>query len=74
MKDMYFDLDIIWLDENKEVVGFFERVSKNSYNKQYPEQSRIFHSPENTRYVLEVNSGTIEKLKIKVGDKLNFKY
>ena len=26
MRDMYFDLDIIWLDENKDVVGFFERV------------------------------------------------
>lgn len=74
MRDMYFDIDIIWLDENKQVIGFFERVSKNTYNPKNPELSKIYHSPENTRFVLEVNSGTIEKLKIKTGDVLNFKY
>lgn len=74
MKDMYFDLDIIWLDENKQVVGFFEKVSKDTYNKNHPEYSRIFHSPDTTKYVLEVNAGTIEKLRIKTGDKLDFKY
>jgi uncharacterized membrane protein (UPF0127 family) len=74
MRDMLFDLDIIWLDENKQVVGFFEKVSKNSYNQQHPELSKIFHSPDNTKYVLEVNSGTIEKIKIKTGDFLKFDY
>lgn len=74
MRDMYFDLDIIWLDKNKEVVGFFENVSKETYNKLQPELSKIYHSPENTKYVLEVNAGTIEKLKIKAGNILDFKY
>jgi uncharacterized membrane protein (UPF0127 family) len=74
MRDMYFDLDIIWLDENKQVVGFFERVPKESYNHEHPEKSKIYHSPDNTKYVLEVNSGTIQRLKINVGEKLEFNY
>lgn len=74
MRDMYFDIDIIWLDESKHVLGFFENVSKDSYNKTKPELSKVYHSPENTKYVLEVNAGTIERLKIKTGDTLDFKY
>lgn len=74
MRDMLFDIDIIWLDKDKLVNGFFENVSKDSYNKKSPELSKIYHSPENTKYVLEVNAGTITNLKIKVGDKLDFKY
>jgi uncharacterized membrane protein (UPF0127 family) len=74
MRDMLFDIDIIWLDENKQVVGFFENVSKDSYNKKYPDSSRVYRSPDSTKYVLEVNAGVLEKLKIKVSDKLNFNY
>lgn len=72
MRDMYFDIDIIWLDEYKQVVGFFENVKKESYNNKNPELSKIYRSPENTKYVLEVNAGTIQKLKIKTGDILEF--
>ncbi len=74
MRDMLFDIDIIWLDENKQVVGFFENVKKESYSQKNPELSKIYHSPENTKYVLEVNAGIIEKLKIKTGDVLEFSY
>jgi uncharacterized membrane protein (UPF0127 family) len=74
MRDMNFDLDIIWLDENKTVTGFFENVSKDSYNRQYPQYSKIYHSPVDTKYVLEVATGTIENFKIKVGDILQFDY
>ena len=74
MRDMLFDIDIIWLDENKQVVGFFENVKKESYSQKSPELSKIYHSPENTKYVLEVNAGIIEKLKIKTGDVLEFTY
>jgi uncharacterized membrane protein (UPF0127 family) len=56
------------------VVGFFENVKKESYNSKNPELSKIYHSPNNTKYVLEVNAGTIAKLKIKTGDKLDFNY
>ncbi len=74
MRDMLFDIDIIWLDENKQVIGFFENVSKDSYLKENQAMSKIYHSPDLTKYVLEVNAGIISKLKIKVGDILDFKY
>jgi uncharacterized membrane protein (UPF0127 family) len=74
MRDMNYNIDIIWIDENKTVLGFFENADKNSYNAKYPEYSRIFKSPENTKYVLEVATGTIQNLKIKTGDVLEFKY
>lgn len=74
MRDMNFDLDIIWIDDEKKVNGFFENVEASSYNKAKPELSKVYHSPPNTKYVLEVPAGTIENLKIKVGDVLEFKY
>ena len=72
MRDMLFDIDIIWLDENKQVVGFFENVKKESYSQKNPELSKIYHSPESTKYVLEINAGLIQKLKIKTGDFFEF--
>ena len=47
---------------------------QDSYNKQYPNYSKLFKSPENTKYVLEIPAGNIKNLKIKVGDKLEFNY
>jgi uncharacterized membrane protein (UPF0127 family) len=74
MRDMNYNIDIIWIDENKIVTGFQENADKNSYNPKHPEYSRIFRSPENTKYVLEVATDTIQNLKIKAGDILDFKY
>ncbi len=74
MRDMNYDLDIIWLDENKQVTGFFENAKRESYNKLNPSSSKVFHSPEQTKYVLELNAGSIKELKIKVSDILDFKY
>lgn len=74
MRDMNYNIDIIWIDENKTVTGFQENADKNSYNSKYPEYSRIYRSPTNTKYVLEVATGTIQNLNIKVGDVLDFKY
>jgi hypothetical protein len=72
MRDMNYNIDIIWIDENKSVTGFVENADKNSYNKKNPEYSRIYRSPENTKYVLEVATNTIQTLKIKIGDVLEF--
>lgn len=74
MRDMNYNIDIIWIDENKSVIGFFENADKISYNAKKPEFSRIYRSPENTKYVLEVATGTIQNLKIKTGDLLEFRY
>lgn len=61
MKDMNFALDIIWIDENKQVSA----VSKNIVPETYPAS---FSPSDTVKYVLEVNAGWAEKNNIKEGD------
>lgn len=58
MKDMAYDIDIIWIDSNLRIVAINKGVSKDSY----PE---IFFPPKEILYVLEVPSGfsTINDIK-----------
>lgn len=65
MKDMNFDLDIIWIKENI-IIGISENVKK-------PETKNIssletIYPPENIDSVLEVNSGFSKANNLKVGD------
>jgi uncharacterized membrane protein (UPF0127 family) len=50
MKDMAYDIDIIWIDSDFRVIAINKAVSKDSY----PE---IFLPPKEVSYVLEVPSG-----------------
>ncbi|MDQ5930917.1 MAG: uncharacterized protein QG674_81 [Patescibacteria group bacterium] len=50
MKDMSYDIDIIWIDSDFRVIAINKAVSKDSY----PE---IFLPPKEVSYVLEVPSG-----------------
>jgi uncharacterized membrane protein (UPF0127 family) len=67
MKDMNFPLDIIWIDQNKKIAGFFENVSPASYPK-------VYYSSTTVPYVLEVNAGTVSSDNIKIGDYANFNF
>jgi len=65
MKNTLIPLDIIWLDENKEVVF----IVKNAQ----PCKQEICPSikPDNeAKYVLEINAGLSDKLNLKIGDKV----
>lgn len=62
MKDMYFDIDILWIKENK-VIGFEKNVS-------YLDQKEVYHSPGSIDMVLELISGTIDKNNLKIGDNI----
>ncbi|HRZ30119.1 MAG TPA: DUF192 domain-containing protein [Candidatus Paceibacterota bacterium] len=53
MKEMNFPIDIVWLDKNKKVLGTTKNLQPSSYPK-------IFYSPENTSYALEINTGIIQ--------------
>ncbi|MDQ1281993.1 MAG: uncharacterized protein QG630_344 [Patescibacteria group bacterium] len=71
MKDMNFDLDIIWLDENLKIVHVEKNALASSYNKQNPANSTIYSNGNNlAKYVLEINSGLSSKLNLKIGDSL----
>lgn len=64
MKDMNFPIDIIWLDEDNKVVTVKDRISPDSFPK-------TFRPTKPAKNVIEVASGTVGKLKIKSGDRLN---
>ena len=60
MKEMNFPIDIIWFDENYQIVAIKENARPDSY----PE---VFTPPTPAFYVLEVPSGFAQKNKISVG-------
>lgn len=62
MKDMRFSLDIIWLNE----AGIITKIEKQVSPETYPAD---FCSP-NTKYVIELNAGTAEQARLKVGQTL----
>jgi uncharacterized membrane protein (UPF0127 family) len=63
MKDMNFPIDIIWLNDVKQVVSIKENVTPDTY----PES---FKPSKESLYVLEVESGFVKKKGIKIGDQL----
>jgi uncharacterized membrane protein (UPF0127 family) len=65
MPDMYFSIDIVWLDKNKKVVSTASSVTPETYPK-------VFVPNDNALYVLELKDGTVENKKIKVGDYIGF--
>lgn len=68
MKNTLIPLDIIWINQNKEVVF----IEKNA--QPCGEQDCIPIDPKlNAKYVLEINGGLAQEKDIKVGDQTIFK-
>ena len=67
MKDMNYAIDIVWLDNQFKVVHLVQDAQPSSY----PET--IFTPQENSRYVIELASGTIEGTGVKKGDLVTFR-
>lgn len=67
MKGMLFPIDIIWIDDGK-IVYLVKNAS-------VPTENNIptFTSDKPATYVLEVNSGFVNKYNIKIGDSLEVK-
>jgi len=63
MKDMQFPIDIIWINENFQILDIAKNISPNSFPK-------TFSPPQLVLYVLEVNAGWSEKNNISVGSKI----
>jgi uncharacterized membrane protein (UPF0127 family) len=64
MKDMLFDIDMIWLNDQKIVIGIDKNVPKESYPKNF--------CHDGVSYVVELVSGQADNLGLKIGSKLNF--
>lgn len=65
MKDMRFNLDMIWLDKSKTINHIESDLSPRSYPKPYCGNG-------DAAYVIEVNGGVAKAAKLKIGQKLNF--
>jgi uncharacterized membrane protein (UPF0127 family) len=65
MKDMHFDLDMIWLNGDKQITKIQPNVSPGTYPQTYC-------SPQPATYVLEVNAGLAAKNNLQVNQTLNF--
>lgn len=72
MKDMNFDIDIIFIDGDKKVVDIFNGVKKDSYNKNEPGSSEKIKNTEVAQYVLELNAGKALEKNINLGDVISF--
>lgn len=74
MKDMNFDLDMIWLDENLKIVHIEKNALASSYDNNNPASSTIFTNGNNlAKYVLEINAGLSNELNLREGDTLIMK-
>lgn len=66
MKNTFIPLDIIFLDKDKGVTCLHE-------NAKPFDTKNIIKCDKKSAYVIELNSGSIKRLKIKPGDKIDFK-
>ena len=65
MKDMKFSIDIIWMDDSYTINHIEKSVSPETYPK-------VFIPNEPGKYVLEVAAGEVDRLGVKIGDKVDF--
>ncbi len=65
MHDMSYSIDIIWLNQEKKVIGVTSDISPETY-------PNIFFPPEPVKYVLELNAGYAEENNIASGTPLTF--
>lgn len=63
MKDMLFSIDIIWIDENRNIVHIEKNISPDTYPK-------IFTASAKARFVLELYAGMSESYNLKIGEKI----
>jgi uncharacterized membrane protein (UPF0127 family) len=65
MKDMNYNLDIVWLNSNKKVSYIAQNLSPRSYPS-------VYFPSYPSKYVLELNAGSVKKLNIIPGEQINF--
>ena len=82
MKDMNFPIDIIWINEDAEIVYIKKDARPESFPESYgpgedvPTESRGSSTVKavGTKYVLEVVSGFSEENNLREGDRVEFIY
>lgn len=67
MKNTLIPLDMIWINENKEVVF----VSKNVQPCEGENHCLSINPNKKAKYVLEINAGSVKEAGIEIGDKVD---
>ena len=70
MKDMRFAIDIVWIDEDKQVVDLSTNVPPEPGKRD--RELTIYKPGSDVLYVLEVNAGLMSANSIEIGDKVIF--
>lgn len=65
MKDMNYNIDIVWLDHNKRVVSVIEHVTPDTYPK-------VFLPDQDAVYVVELAAGFVDKYGVGLGHQVSF--
>ncbi len=65
MKDMNFPIDIIWLNEDKEIVF----IKQNAKPKDFP---KTYMPTKKNMYTIEFKEGFVSKNNLEIGDKFNW--
>lgn len=65
MKDMLFSIDIIWINENYEIVDIAKNALPDSF-------LQTFQPQKPAQYVLEVNAGFSDRNNIQIGSRVDF--
>ncbi|HJP96629.1 MAG TPA: DUF192 domain-containing protein [Candidatus Saccharimonadales bacterium] len=63
MKDMYFSLDILWMDASHRVISMQQNVSPKTYPQQFCAQAQ---------YVLEIRAGQAKASGAHIGQQIDF--
>jgi len=63
MKDMNFPIDILWINDGKEIVEIVENVAPDTF----PE---TFYPKELAQYVVETRAGWVKESDVQPGDKV----
>ena len=68
MPNMHFSLDIVWIDENREIVKIEENVNPCSDMNKCISYSSYYR----VKWAIELNAGDASRIGIEVGKKLEF--
>jgi uncharacterized protein len=79
MKDMYFAIDIIWIDEDSKVIYIKKDAQPEMFLETYGPSQDVpiqvgIPTSVGAKYVLEVVSGFADKHNLKEGDRVEFIY
>ena len=69
MKNTLISLDIIWINQNKEIVF----ISENAQPCR-KDPCRVIEPAEKAKYILEISGGISKEIGLSVGDKVSIEY